>query len=341
MNALILAKIWYSLRLLQPTKRFMNRLRSCIFQFIWKKKHPSLKKETIFLPWIHGGLQVLDPLIQHIVLQKRWLNYIFDPISYPSFAYPFILCHLSLFTKSSRCPLLPFYLPEYRKSAICDYNLSIWNSIFRTFDAIHPKPITTIPEIPLATLLDLPLYKIITPSDNNHWTTKHKTFLSGQFLIFDENQDRLRLRVTGEYPRYPRLCSQLYQDILQTRLVRLHPNVWPFITNGNSPQIDWSKHSLTTSVIGSNSWKYYSSKNLRQELQSASISPARFLSRTIKTFWTCPMFPNARTLYFRCFSNCIPTKKILFKYGVVPNSTCSLCGLSIDDKRHFLVECPI
>lgn len=49
MNVLILSKIWYSLRLLKPTKRFFQRLRSCIYQFIWQKKHPSLKKEVIFL----------------------------------------------------------------------------------------------------------------------------------------------------------------------------------------------------------------------------------------------------------------------------------------------------
>ncbi|KAI9274973.1 hypothetical protein EDC94DRAFT_509553, partial [Helicostylum pulchrum] len=34
MNVLILSKIWYSLRLLQPTKQFFQRLRSCIYQFI-------------------------------------------------------------------------------------------------------------------------------------------------------------------------------------------------------------------------------------------------------------------------------------------------------------------
>ncbi|KAI9249098.1 hypothetical protein EDC94DRAFT_330500 [Helicostylum pulchrum] len=35
MNILILSKIWYSLRLLQPTKQFFQRLRSSIYQFIW------------------------------------------------------------------------------------------------------------------------------------------------------------------------------------------------------------------------------------------------------------------------------------------------------------------
>ncbi|KAI8061377.1 hypothetical protein BDF21DRAFT_348205, partial [Thamnidium elegans] len=48
-NVLILSKIWYSLRLLTPTKRFLRHLRSLIYQVVWQKKHPSIKKETIFL----------------------------------------------------------------------------------------------------------------------------------------------------------------------------------------------------------------------------------------------------------------------------------------------------
>ncbi|KAI9260433.1 hypothetical protein EDC94DRAFT_491154, partial [Helicostylum pulchrum] len=39
-NVSILSRIWYSLRLLKPTKRFFQRLRSCIYQFIWQKKTP-------------------------------------------------------------------------------------------------------------------------------------------------------------------------------------------------------------------------------------------------------------------------------------------------------------
>ncbi|KAI8070214.1 hypothetical protein BDF21DRAFT_322541, partial [Thamnidium elegans] len=42
-NVLILSKIWYSLRLLTLTKRFLQRLRSLIYQFVWQKKHSSIK----------------------------------------------------------------------------------------------------------------------------------------------------------------------------------------------------------------------------------------------------------------------------------------------------------
>lgn len=172
-----------SLRLLKPTKHFFKRLRSTIYQFIWQKKHPSLKKEIIFLPWTHGGLKVLDPVIQHHILQKRWLDYIFNPIQRPSFVYQIALNHFSLFPKSSHCPLVLFYFPEYCKSIVCDKHLSIWNAIFEAFDTLHANSTIAFPELPLTTLLDLPLYKlIITPTDN-HWTIKHQTFLSSNFLF--------------------------------------------------------------------------------------------------------------------------------------------------------------
>lgn len=50
MNILILSKIWYTLRLLKPTQRFFQRLRSIIYQFVWQKKHPSLRKDKSFFP---------------------------------------------------------------------------------------------------------------------------------------------------------------------------------------------------------------------------------------------------------------------------------------------------
>ena len=86
-NSLILSKIWYSLRLLKPTKRFIENVKKAIYQFVWNKKAPLLRKEKLFLPRHYGGLAVLDPHIQQLILQKRWLNYIFDPKSVLPFCF--------------------------------------------------------------------------------------------------------------------------------------------------------------------------------------------------------------------------------------------------------------
>lgn len=80
---------------------------------------------------------------------------------------------------------------------------------------------------------------------------------------------------------------------------------------------------------------------MREGIKSSSPLPVKHFSSVVKTFWTCLMCPNARTLNFRCLSDCIPTKKVLLKYGIVSSSTCSICGRDTDNKRHFMVECDI
>jgi hypothetical protein len=341
MNILILSKIWYTLRLLKPTQRFFQRLRSIIYQFVWQKKHPSLRKDKIFLPWNAGGQKVLDPAIQHVVLQKRWLKYIFNPTEHPSFTYPLILAHLSMFPKSTHCPLLPFYDTEYRKGAVCDSVLSIWSVIFNAFDAISKGFPLQLSSIPLQTIMELPLHKLLVLNDDSHWTVKHKTFLGQQFFIFDESQDRLRLRVQGEYNRYPRLCAKLFHDILQTRIVELHSCVWPHILEAPPNEMtNWSTHSLVTTVASSTQWKLCSPLVIRQTIQATISTGTQYIPSIIKIFWTCPMYPNARTVYFRCLSKCIPTKKVLVKYGIAPSTICSLYHLQEDSRRHFLVDCP-
>lgn len=66
----------------------------------------------------------------------------------------------------------------------------IWRSPYRFA--------TAFPELPLVTLMDLSLHKLLIPPGENHWTLKHKFFLSDQFFFFYANENRLRLRVTGD-----------------------------------------------------------------------------------------------------------------------------------------------
>ncbi|KAI9271129.1 hypothetical protein EDC94DRAFT_597265 [Helicostylum pulchrum] len=186
--------------------------------------------------------------------------------------------------------------------------------------------------------MDLPLYKLLIPPDENHWILKHKTFLSDKFFIFDIAQSSLRLRVAGEYTRYPRLCLQLYKYSLQTRIVKLHSSIWPYILEDMPFPVEWSSQSMVTNINSSTVWRQYSSQDLRQRIQPSSPFPVKFSSSIAKSLWTCQMYPNARTLYFCCLSDCIHTKKVLLKYGIVSSSTCSLCGRDTDNRRHFLKQ---
>ncbi|KAG1163381.1 hypothetical protein G6F36_013841 [Rhizopus arrhizus] len=82
--------------------------------------------------------------------------------------------------------------------------------------------------IPLQTVLNLPLYMVLNaPPD--HWSHRHPRFLTASMFIFDRQANRLRLKVDGEYTRSPRLCRQLFSDILTHRTITLKEFVWDHI----------------------------------------------------------------------------------------------------------------
>ncbi|KAI9336053.1 hypothetical protein BD770DRAFT_374066, partial [Pilaira anomala] len=267
-NVLILSKLWYVLRLFKPTKNFFTLVRSAIYQFVWQKKTPSLRKELIFLPIEHGGLQVLDPVIQHRVLQKRWLNYLFKPTIYQSVIYDYMIHHLRRFHLSSSFPLLPLFDKDFRKSKIYVPHMSIWSIIFDGVDYFLKDTKTVLVDVPLTTILALPLYKVLVlPPDSSHWSVRHPTFQTSQFMIYDNIQQRLRLRVDGEYSKFRGLCRTLYQDILLTRLVQLKAFIWPHILDSPSDTaelaIDWTTHRTLEPLRDKLVWQYFRTSEMR------------------------------------------------------------------------------
>ncbi|KAK4519845.1 Meiotic nuclear division protein 1 [Mucor velutinosus] len=203
-NSLILSKVWYSLRMLKPTKRFVENSR--------------------------GGLAVLNPSLQQLILQKRWLNYLVEPQKYPTFLRPFMLYHVSLLPASSEFPCLVIVDAEYRKSSLIHKDLSIWHFIFVMYDYFGFSELQQVDFLPVQTILQLPLHKLLIGLSDDHWLRRHPKFPANKFLIFDSQQQRLRLRVASEYSSYSLLCASLYQDILMLKTVKLVPKVWPHNT---------------------------------------------------------------------------------------------------------------
>ncbi|KAI8373273.1 hypothetical protein BD560DRAFT_304057, partial [Blakeslea trispora] len=39
-NTLILSKLWFTVRILNPPKSFFDKVRSLIYSFVWQKKYP-------------------------------------------------------------------------------------------------------------------------------------------------------------------------------------------------------------------------------------------------------------------------------------------------------------
>ncbi|KAI7864465.1 uncharacterized protein EV154DRAFT_433098, partial [Mucor mucedo] len=137
-----------------------------------------------------------------------------------SFVFPIMRDHLSHFQNSSLYPLLPLYDSEFGKSAVLN-KFSIWHVIFETFDYFQSSTKLQMINVPVPTIRALPLRKGIQVQDSFHWSLGHRNFAAGLFLIFDEKQQRLRLRITHEFSQFPRLCHTLANDILCNRTSKL------------------------------------------------------------------------------------------------------------------------
>ncbi|KAK4519880.1 uncharacterized protein ATC70_010124 [Mucor velutinosus] len=310
-NSLILSKMWYSLRMLRPTKRFLVNIKSCVYQFVWKKKWPLIRKDLISLPKSRGGLAVLNPSLQQFTLQKRWLNYLVEPQKYPSFLLPFLLSHLSLLPASSDFLYMAFLDGDCRKSPLLHKDLSIWHSIFALYDYFELNDLQKVGVIPLQAIMLLPLHKLLTGLSDDHWLRRHPKFPANKFLLFDTYQQRWRLRVASEY---------------------LPPS---------QSSLDWTNFDSFGTLSITDKWKLYHPITYRQQQQQLVPSEHRFSNAMVKTLWSSPAHPTARTVLYRALSRCIPHKTYLCTIGSVENSICSFCAQGIDILRHFVVDCPV
>ncbi|KAI9325495.1 hypothetical protein BD770DRAFT_334879 [Pilaira anomala] len=260
-----------------------------------------------------------------------------------------MLNHLALFKNSKNFPLLPLYDIECQVSPVSPRHLSIWPVIFELFDYFNQNDGFKLTQVPVHTLLTMPLRKLllypptVASKTTLHWTLRHGNFSANLFLVFDSHQQRLRLKVLGKYTRYPVLCQRLYNEILTLRTIKLQPFVWDHIVNSPTTAAtshsDWKTHPLMKSMLSNNRWSPFDRQTFRQHYQLDAESIIIFDIKDIKEFWHVTMYPQARTIFFRAFSKCIPSKDLLLKFNMVNTSLCSFCGWTKDSLEHFLVSC--
>lgn len=101
-----------------------------------------------------------------------------------------MLQHLSLFDNTSLCPHLPLYDADSSTSPIYNANTSIWSIIFSTFDYFIDYSDFQLVNVPIETILGMPLHKILNNVDDLLWTRKYSSFKARHFLIFDPLQER-------------------------------------------------------------------------------------------------------------------------------------------------------
>jgi hypothetical protein len=140
----------------------------------------------------------LDPYLQHQILQKRWLNCLFMPDSYPSFIYPSMIQHLSFFLNVAQYPLLPLFMKSHRKSTIFEKFISIWSTIFTLMDFFIDNVPASHFAFPIRIGLDLPLWQLIQTSPN-HWSYRHSIFKAHILFILGPITQHFRYRTENEY----------------------------------------------------------------------------------------------------------------------------------------------
>ena len=73
-NSLILSRLWHVLRVVSVPGSFFSQVKSLISKFICHRMFPRISFDTMCLPRSKDGLNVLNPPIQQLTLQLRWLH---------------------------------------------------------------------------------------------------------------------------------------------------------------------------------------------------------------------------------------------------------------------------
>jgi hypothetical protein len=335
MNSLILAKVWYLLRILVVPQAFFQKLRRLICDFVGGKKTPRLSYLQMCQPIVNGGLGILDPQSHQKTMQLRWIRHILDPDLSDSFLSTILLHHLSLFPAASYDPREVLLFRENRYGALGEgyRSANLW---FSAYDAI-PVPLDLSVSTP-ATLCALPLHRLlILPSE--HWLhqSKRQRIHGGALFIYDDLQGSLRIKVPPELGRPRLLLRRLYKEIMN-RSVDLQPWIWNLIGQRFDPLPPCSFAPSLTTWWSHPFWSGPVSLNYRLYQTPGSLPPHRHPYKMIKAFWTAPMLPNGRTTWYKVLSNTIPLQHILAKMHP-QDPTCIHCHRH-EDLAHFVYHCP-
>lgn len=347
LNTLILSKIWYTIRILNPTQRFFTQLKSMVYQYVWQKKYPLVSYALLCSPPSGGGIGLIDPASQHLVLQYKYLSQIFTLRSDSSnIAVNFLLSALQDETPNVRSfPTITFFVPEYRSNDRLNHPTSMLSVLYRAFD--HFQVQYKFDQLPVHTLLQLPLQYLFTKIPPKHWLSTHKKIPASALFHYDTSNKKLQLRPPNTYQVFPRLLHQLSEIItmIANNPTTISTQWWHMITDHfseDSPIL--SAKILTQQLLASPLWSRFVPSVFRSLHQSPSIEqysicqiPAVYLQYR---FWGTPMLLPARDLWYRVLCNKLPTGEYLHTINRRESPTCILCSYVADNFLHFLVACP-
>ncbi|KAG1445361.1 hypothetical protein G6F55_011991 [Rhizopus delemar] len=234
MNALILSKLWYVLRMVHLPTTFFRRLNSVIYQFVWHNCKPKIKYTQLCLDPKLGGLGLLDPQFQRHNLQLRWIRQVLEDNPPQSCSQPILLDHIRRFHSGNTGTRLALFFPLLRLRPAAHAN-NFMQNIYEAVDSFGYADTQQAKCTP-ATLLHLPLSAIFAMIPTAYWITRsrHKKLKVSQFFTYDHHFGCIRPLLSSDQPSSHRLVSKLSRDI-HNRIIKLNQLIWPHILNQNEP----------------------------------------------------------------------------------------------------------
>ncbi|KAG1028039.1 hypothetical protein G6F26_002915 [Rhizopus arrhizus] len=235
LNTLIYSKLWQVLRVVPLTTTQLASFRSLGSAFLNNYRFPRIAYTALVPSRKVGGLGTLDPCIQQLTLQWRWVLPLLSgssPTSVTaSFSVQYIRAVLSFFTQGDY--LRPLLFSQCRNG----FSSLLKNPYKILFQAVDHLPKTFLQSrLNASTCVDLPLeYALISP-DNLSLSPPSPSLLGslfpnfpgirklvvGDIVVYDTLSRSLRLRFRSEYRRLPTLTHKVVRAI-QERQLRVSP----------------------------------------------------------------------------------------------------------------------
>ncbi|KAG0740106.1 hypothetical protein G6F57_012523 [Rhizopus arrhizus] len=362
LNSLIYSKLWYVLRLLPVPIKVLDKITSIGYQFVTKGLFPKIRREFLRVPRSLGGLKLLDPRRQQLVLQWKWLRPLLDPQGEPPISP--VIQYLTFSIQSVFAavdPLLPLFMPSCRKGSFGDQRMTVFTLFFKTMDSLS-KSLRDISLTP-STCLELPLsgiyqYDPQTPSASGLVSVipvphAHKSWSKvkvSSAYVFDHRSGRLRRRRGQEISEYTGLVKRFFKSLdnhdiwLQEFFLRCC-----LLSSGNAISHDpgpvdfspWCYGFQPADLVS----VHTSTSQFRQSIHPQITAPKfkhDISSSSWLAFWKNDIPLRSRDIWFRLLHAKISCQETLHQVfpSVFTSTICPICHQEPDSVTHFVYACP-
>ena len=372
LNVLILSTLWHVLRVSWFPQRLLGTIGSICREFLMFRVFPPVSFDVLQLPLKQGGLGVLNPAIQQLALQFRWLTPLIHENNPTSLTVRWIGAHME---SMSTLPLLdrrlPFIFPALRRGLLHEYRPGLCSILYRAFDSLFDRamvskelnvPLDQPPQLTSDFCLSLPLSATVSWPAQIKPSVQHsfdKVLVKDAFFFDPVLQCLIPLSssqgnsslIIGKYrilkllrwiqsgevillPFFARLCLPRSSD--SDSVNTGYRTFDAFCSALVDPLIDPNK-----SVITPKSFRQAHLEKIKQSL-AGTLGHTRS-SSFWKRFWNLDIPLAIRTPWYRLLHRKFPNAERL--QALVPNicdSHCRLCGdpSTPENSDHFLFRCP-